>query len=517
MEAKEKGIIEWIRSIDVRYRITFFSTFFWGILSQGMGLFNKFSYHDDVNTLFGVGMTDTSGRWALEIISKMEIFLFGDGHYSIPCINGFFAILMISLAACLIVSLFRVRNQVLCSFIGGIMVAFPVITGMFGFVFTLPHYMVGMLLAVLGVYLVNGSTKWYTYLIGIVLMGSAVGIYQAHLALMLTLFLFYDLYLVMYSEMTNQQLIKKIVRDGALVLLFMAFYFGTSKLILSYKDLRLTGYQGISDVGKISLREYLHRVIFAYKEFFLPKAAHEYYMYGSRVRVVYYFVMAVETAAICICAGKRVKKNAFQTAVILLLAALIPLAVNFVFVMANPDTAHALMVYAQCLYFVLFAVMLDQLDGGENRLKRYSKNAGCALLILLTVMYCRYDNRCYMKAAFVQQESISYFTTMITQIKSADGYRDELPVCFVNLGAHEDSSLHFLDELRDIQTYPYYDIDEYIKDYAVTAYIRNWCGYSPEYVGQDAVADSQAVAQMPCYPDSGSIRVVDDIVVVKFG
>ena len=53
-------ILDMVKRIDKRYRITFFSSLIVGILSQGMGLFNKFSIRDDVCSLFKIGYTVTS-------------------------------------------------------------------------------------------------------------------------------------------------------------------------------------------------------------------------------------------------------------------------------------------------------------------------------------------------------------------------------------------------------------------------------------------------------------------------
>ena len=39
-----------------------------GLLAQGMALLNKFSWHDDIFSLFLTGDTITSGRWMLHVL-----------------------------------------------------------------------------------------------------------------------------------------------------------------------------------------------------------------------------------------------------------------------------------------------------------------------------------------------------------------------------------------------------------------------------------------------------------------
>ena len=80
------------------------STFLVGLASQGMGLFNKFSVHDDPAN-YGVGVTFSSGRWMLDFAGQLEGKLFGDYHYSLPAFNGILAFFFIAAAACLIIRL----------------------------------------------------------------------------------------------------------------------------------------------------------------------------------------------------------------------------------------------------------------------------------------------------------------------------------------------------------------------------------------------------------------------------
>ena len=42
-----------------------------------------------------------------------------------------------------------------------------------------------------------------------------------------------------------------------------------------------------------------------------------------------------------------------------------------------------------------------------------------------------------------------------------------------------------------------------------------WCGFSPQYDDSGRFASMQEVQEMPCYPDDGSIRIIDNTVVVK--
>ena len=59
------------------------------------------------------------------------------------------------------------------------------------------------------------------------------------------------------------------------------------------------------------------------------------------------------------------------------------------------------------------------------------------------------------------------------------------------------------------------DLSEWINNYQKTTYMEMHCGFSPEWVAAEEVEKKDVVKDMPCYPDYGSIQVIDGVVVVK--
>lgn len=105
---------------------------------------------------------------------------------------------------------------------------------------------------------------------------------------------------------------------------------------------------------------------------------------------------------------------------------------------------------------------------------------------------------------------------MVTQIKSVDGYSDDLPVAFVNAGENSDLTILEFNEFRDINLVGYDGARGYMNDYMYWAFMKNWCGFSPVMTDASIFDNNEAVKEMPHYPDSGSIKIIDGVVVVKF-
>ena len=55
-----------------------------------------------------------------------------------------------------------------------------------------------------------------------------------------------------------------------------------------------------------------------------------------------------------------------------------------------------------------------------------------------------------------------------------------------------------------------------INNYAWRDFVDKWCGYKPLVGNEEEFKQIPEVRNMPSYPDSGSIKVIDKTVVIKF-
>ena len=59
---------------------------------------------------------------------------------------------------------------------------------------------------------------------------------------------------------------------------------------------------------------------------------------------------------------------------------------------------------------------------------------------------------------------------------------------------------------------------EYINEYTRHMWLRAYNGFDIPYADsgiRNILAQDERVKAMPCYPDNGSIKVIDDVVVIK--
>ena len=513
-----------VRSLDgkaeqwngIRLSPSFLSAFMgalaFGLLGQGMGLFNKFSWHDDIFSLFMTGTASGLGRWMLHVMAEAERWFYGNGYFSLPVVNGVISLLCVGLSAGLMTDFFRIRSRWLSLLLGGVM---AVVTSLFGFMYTVHYYMIALLMVTGGSILFCGVGPWWKKGIGVLLCGCGIGTYQAFIPIMLMIVLTDQILFLARREEDLRAWGKRVLIRAACVAGAMGVYFAGSELFLRIKGAELDSYLGISQMGEGGLSVYLARVLLAYREFFLPSRNTLWDMYPQALLNVYRLMLCLDAALAAVWVARTWKKGPARALLLAAAFALVPLGCNFVFVMS--DTVHSLMVYGQVMQMVLLVCLADGAELPSLFCRKALSGAAALLLALSAVMYIRYDNQCYLKTAFQQQEAISWNTTLVTRIESAEGFRDELPVAFVNRRDMADQNLYNLTEL-DFLTLGTYDTDirGYLNDWAWSEFLARWCGFRPQTVDPEQVKNWPEVQAMPSYPDDGAIQIIRDVIVVKF-
>ena len=506
-------IADWYKRNGLQARVSLFSALLFGLFCHGMGLFNKLSHQDDIANLFGFGATITSGRWMLHLLSWLEERLFGTGNSSLPLYNGLVSMLCVGMVCVLLVDLLKIRNHLYCALLGCLMIAFPVMTALFSYMFTSHPYMIGLLMMTFCGWLICREVPWWLDVFAVVLGGASIGVYQAFLPILLAIFLIDDI-----MKMTTEKRIDHFLRRIGIQVVSIAgvllVYYTANRFFLNWFGLELTSYQGIDRMGMMSVSTFLERCGKAYSVFFHPVRNVAEDMYPGTLYYMYYLMLCANG----LLAFRRVKKTGREDRIravfLTILYLLVPLGCNFIYVMS--EEVHGLMVYGQVMQAVLLIAQLDELESASLRGIQAISLAASLMLTVMCVMYARFDNQCYFKDMFQQQEAMSYYTTVITQIKSQKGYRPDMEVCFVNDWSEIDPTIYDLDEMDFIHLNLYsHNTTEYIhiaKEY----FMRKWCGFEPRWYWGDEPADWPEVQAMPEYPTDGSIQIINDVLVVKF-
>ncbi len=499
---------------DNRIRLILIASLAWGFLAHGQAMFNKYSFHDDVPWFNGVGETYSLGRWFLGITGKISEYLFCSRNYSTPLFNGVITILAIALMVYLLCRRLSITDRFLIIALTGVMISFPAITNIFAYVFTAPQYYIGAAMGVAGAYIFSTYKNISSFVLCTVLMALSTGLYQSNIGINLCALVLFMLADVYGSDMSWKEYITLAGKNVLVCIAFMAEYFAANALCLKVTGLSMYEYKGVNSFGKTDITGYILRVFTAYKRFIKPADFINYNGASANMfpwNLKYLHIVLVIVSVILIVILLKNTKNMpkiFQTGI---LFAVFPLCAYFFYVMAAQEDVHGGMAYSEVFTFALAAFVISRLNTGVVTLCRVA----AILILIMDIMFARFANICYLKAEIMQSEAISYYTTLVTRIRESEGYTTDTPIEYI--GARKKNDADFSgNRLFDPIYLPPFQGNSIINDFAWEKTMNMWCGFSRvEYDGDD-LSDLPEVRNMPVYPDAGSIKMIDGVLVVKF-
>lgn len=496
----------------------------WGLIAHGMAIFNKFAFQDESEAMDNLGVTFSFGRWILGLIEKLEQVLRGK-IWSTSTLNGMVTILALGVIAYVVIEALHIRSRVLVIITAGLLVSWPAITAIMGFMFTAPYYYLGLALALSALYMWLEKQSLIWAIAASFAMACSMGLYQVNIGACLALICLYFLKYTYENDMTIKEYFITALKQLAVLVAALVEYLLFNKLCLWHEGISMSSYGAMDfgSMGTTSLLGYLGRIVRVYKEFFNPTTAVEASMY-------YYNNTYFLWAGLVICGIMLAallerllyKKNYIKSIELLLLILVFPLASHFVYFMVDADLVRARMAYAEVFVYVFMIVLMSMtvteyaslgfklVEKGFTILRK----ALLAAICLVILGNLRLDNACYLKATMMQTADIGYFNQLITQIKSCEGYNADAPVCYINADTMV-SIRGTGDRLDEIMMVPYE------RPTCVAAgnwknFMSIWCGFQPEEIDPSFFDGYREVEEMPSYPAYGSIKKLEGVIVVKF-
>lgn len=518
-----------VKKIRDRYtsaqHMAFLAVMIVGIVAHGFVIFNRLSYHDNSASLYSLGATYESGRWGLGILYKIQLLT--SKTFSVPVFNSVLSLIFIGLAAMAIVEIFRVNSKVIGAYIGAILVAFPVVTSIFSFMFTSWPYVLGFLLAVESAHILCKNLSAPRVIAAALVLACSLGLYQAFLGVAVTIFLARLLMDVISGRITT---VKRYASDGFAYLISLGLGLMLWQLIAvafrTVKGVEAVVYKGMEagyDISKLP-----SRLLVALQSFFafdIEGINHLRYL-----RILFFAIFIVALLQIVILLFKRVDGIALKIAAIIG-TLLIPIGIKVIYLLSTSDSyiVDSLMLYADVFEILIPVFLIQELDTVSIKnaiLKKATKLLTwlqILAILVIAVGYIYLDNAAYLKMDLYQEEAVAYFTALLANIKSTDGFSDDMEIVFVGIEKISDGTIAEVasnEQMDGVRLEKYYNsLDNTIRYSGNLDFIREHCGYGNELVSMDdgTYADMAEVKAMPTYPNDGGIAIIDNTLIVKFG
>lgn len=151
------------------------------------------------------------------------------------------------------VAVFRIKNQKSAALIGMVFVTLPSVASTMFFRYTVVYYGISVLLAVLSVWILEQHK--FGFIISSVLLALSMGIYQAYAPLAISLYLMLLIRQAFSGKTNLWSLIRKGLYYCAALVAGLAIYYLILKVFLGIYDTALSDYNGVNEMGKLSITE----------------------------------------------------------------------------------------------------------------------------------------------------------------------------------------------------------------------------------------------------------------------
>ena len=488
----------------------------YGLLVHLFALTNLLHNHDNIASQpGGYGIGAPLGRWFLEILGR---FCDKAGlNYNLPSVNGLAYILLLAAGAAFLVSALGIRSRLSAVLAGALFVAFPTVSATMIYRFTAVFYGIAALLAVMAPWILRRFRWGLAASAG--LLALSMGIYQAYAPLTISLFVLQLICDGLRGETDVKTLVCRGLYDCLALILGLGLYFAGMHLCVAVFDMPLMEYQGVSTMGSLSLSQLPRLVVNALRaSCLLPLRDYLGLANRALMRIAYLLLAVTTVLLVARILVKRVR-NIGTSVIICLLWVAFLLAVGFIEVMVPDGNLHTLMTYSFCLLACAPLAVLECIPEGDRR-NLYEKcctGAASLLVAVLVLFYGYYGNVNYVAAHLAGEQVSNYLNRVVAQATMTEGYTTDKKWALI--GEIQDPLLG--GPWNDEITYPVYGFTEFLlNEYSRNDWIKNYIGYDVPRADQqtlEALAASDAVRAMPCYPNAGSIAIIGDMVVVKFG
>lgn len=468
-----------------------------GLLAHGFAFTNKLLNADEISALFGKGGGVDSGRWLIEATR----FLFPNA--SMPWIYGLMSVFFFSVTACLTIRIFEIRNPFLQGMLAAVFLSFPSLTGLYCYFFTSVPFAFSLLLAVLSV--VFGRREgWGAALAGVVLLMLSLAIYQAYIAVVSTYYLLLMIRRLIRGEGEAKSVFLFGLRAIGIMAAALLLYYAGSRIALKlshmeYVEAALSSFSLPYRVALAynALLKALTRGYFGFVPRPLSRAVH---LLGAAAMLLFFLLWFIKN---------RDRRRGLLLALCL---ALLPLSMNCMFLAANVEVIHAIVLHSFVCVYALAVIAVESLEGKAGRIGRDAVLTGMLLIVIVNVYFA---NETYLKLYLQYENAFATYSEMVAQIKQTEGFDENCRIAIVGAG---ENALYHPDELdtgdligpdRDL-------VNIYTKEHLVRTYL----GFDVPFADRDEawlLSLDPRVEEMPSYPYYGSVQKIDDTIVVKLG
>ncbi len=441
------------------------------------------------------------------------------GRIVAPGNVALFASAFLILSSALVIRTLRLEKPLPVVLCCGFLATFETLAFVNGmFLLSLDLDMLALLFAALAAWFLTGPKRVWRYAAGVVSVAAMLGLFQSYIEVTILLVCLELLRETLEGGDAKKLFLKGLCCSGLLVLGGILYFLCLSAVLKATGIAPAETSNGLVKMKTLTVPSVLSLSWDAWKStlrylFFQPAIAHpELSRWG-------YCILGLLSVSgiVRIAVKKRLGAGSLALAAFLLL--IMPLGGNAVHVLSL-GFKHSLMNYS-FVFFSVLAVMVFDMAGADGsaavRIARRAFPLLCAVLLLNHVLFA---NQWYTRNDLSSRAGISFMTRLVTHMEETEGYETgRTPILILghvdeNPEAYRSEGLRIADDpwvgTNHSLAVSYYGTYEHM-----FRYILN---YPVNMVPLGEVAgylDDPGIRAMPVYPERGSVRMVDGVLVIR--
>ena len=466
-----------------------------------------------LNTISASWVTSV-GRYLLPVVEKIR------GCYELPWLLGFISVVFLSFAAVFIAETFDIRGSVGLLLTAWIVVANPIVTATFSYMYTADGYFFGYAIIALGIMLATKYKGAKGAILGGLCIYVCMGFYQGFLTAAVILILLILIRDFLNEKITVKDTLKNAVRYLIAGGIGIVMYLITVKLVWKYGGYGTTSYMGVGEANTDS-----GWLIKAFVDCYIDFAR----VFLVRWQITSYNVMnvlmfiACGIFIVCILTKKRLWKQPVRWLLVGLVLAMLPVASHlFEFISEELSYSTTIMDYGTLLVCMLPVVLAQHLSVQEGDFKNWLDKAYikrnimyvAAMMLMLCICFnfTVIANKAYYNMDNANKKVEMLLNRIVMRMEEMPGYHDDMEIMIVGSCYQIPEYVTSAPMMSGVVSNIFLTSeDQYV--HVMNKMLSTSYGIASQST-EKAIAQLDEFKAMPTWPDKDCMRIIDDVMVV---
>jgi len=467
------------------------------------------------------------GRFGIAIIDKIR------ANAVVPVFITLLDILIIGMIALVIYKLFDITDAFSRIVIGALLLFSPSVANTLTYYYCSDSYFWSYFLAVLAVLFLSkkNTVKNFVMATGCILV--SLSIYQAYIGITITLCIIWLLYAIIIHKRDKLEIkaLYMIGSGGAGLILYALIF----KIIRMVFNLELEESYGFDEIGFSSISDFFERISNAYKDFYIYFFNNDFINNSFQKRAYINLVICIVLLCAVICAIIYGKLKWLQIVEAIVLLVVLPIALGITAIISPVRPMGLLMVMQMNLLYVFAFIIFRKL--GYRTIEKVLSWGGYAGILGIVFVLCLYVFAFQHCLKLNLNKSISVGNEIVNTIEESSLKNQQLEVVDEENQEEENASKIriMIGGCMERGNYPFQDKELFEIVKGSVAYqtmfwdsgmqSECWAGFIKANLGRDydyvdasehnKLLERSEYKEMTVYPDEGSVRYIDDVLIIK--